>query len=135
MRVIARLIGWTLVLLVLLGAGLMVSSELREVVVLTSADDTGSAVETRLWIVDSAGHAWLRAGGPDRDWYRRVQDHPNVSVMRNGVDRPHRAVVVNVPEVRSHIDQLMRKKYGVTDALIHILEGSPQTVAIRLDPL
>ncbi len=43
-------------------------------------------------------------------------------------------LAVDVPEVRAHIDELMREKYGLTDLLIRWLEGSPESVPVRLDP-
>ncbi len=135
MGVIFRAFGWVLGLFVLLGAGLLVASELQEVVVLTSRDDGGRAVETRLWIVDAAGQPWLRSGARERGWFQRVSKHPDITLSRDGQERGYRAVVVDVPEVRMHVDQLMREKYGLTDALIRFLEGDPESVPVRLQSL
>ena len=134
MRAFGTALLLALGLAVLLGGGLIVSSELQEVVVLTSRDDQGSAQETRLWIVESAGHSWLRAGGRERGWFQRVSLHPDVTVLRDGREQSYRAIVVDVPEVRAHLDDLMREKYGITDLLINWLEGSPQSMPVRLDP-
>ncbi len=134
MRAVGRVLLGGLGLLALLGGGLIVSSELQEVVVLTSRDDQGAAEETRLWIVESAGHPWLRSGGRERGWFQRVSAHPEVTVRRDGRERSYRAIVVEVPDVRAHVDDLMREKYGITDLLIFWLEGSPETVPVRLDP-
>ncbi len=60
--------------------------------------------------------------------------HPEVTVRRDGRERSYRAIVVEVPDVRAHVDDLMREKYGITDLLIFWLEGSPETVPVRLDP-
>jgi hypothetical protein len=129
----AKIAGGVVALFLLLGAGLLVSSELMEVVVLTSYDDAG-AHETRLWVVDNKRGTWLRCGDRYRTWCRRVGARPQVLMRRNGETRPYTAVVVDEPGAISFVNVLMRKKYGWTDLLILVLERTDDPIAIRVEP-
>ena len=114
-------------------SGLLIASERKEVVVLTSYDDTG-AHETRLWVVDNRRGTWLRCGDRHRKWCRRVGARPQVLMRRNGETRPYTAVVVDQPDTISFINLLMRKKYGWTDLVILTLERTDDPIAIRVEP-
>ena len=113
--------------------GLLVASEMMEVVVLTTTDAGGAPQETRLWVVDDAGAVWLR-GSPGRGWVIRVQANPEVVLLRDDARTPYTAVPVDTLAQRKRIDQRMREKYGTTDRLITLLEGSPQAFPVRLEP-
>jgi hypothetical protein len=119
----------------MLGGGLLLASELQEVVVLRTVAHGGSDETVRLWIVDHAGRPWLRCGDAGRPWLQRVRSHPEVRMLRNGEERPYRATLMTREGAVQNIDRLMREKYGWTDAIIRLLEGSPSSVPIRLDPL
>ena len=47
---------------------------------------------------------------------------------------PAVAVVVDTSETVARVSELMREKYGFTDALIEFVEGGWTPVAVRLDP-
>ena len=129
LKIAAGVVGGLLALVI----GVLAASEMSEVVVLTTTDATGAPQETRLWVVDDAGAVWLR-GSPGRGWVTRVQANPEVVLERGDVQTPYTAVPVDTPEQRQRIDQRMREKYGTTDLLIAILEGSPQAFPVRLEP-
>jgi hypothetical protein len=129
-----KIVGALLALLVLLGLGLVIASEAQEVVVLTSRDASGNAHDTHLWVVDDAGAAWLRCGGPTRGWCQRLLANPEVEVERAGERRAYRAVPVETPEARARIDGLMREKYGLTDAILEKLEDWSASFPLRLEP-
>lgn len=63
-----------------------------------------------------------------------MQANPEVVLERGDVQTPYTTVPVDTPEQRERIDQRMREKYGTTDLLIAILEGSPQAFPVRLEP-
>jgi hypothetical protein len=133
MRWILRGVLILIGVLIMLGGALYLLSESREVVILHTRDGGGAERTTHLWVVDDAGKAWLRTGGPDRGWFVRAKANPAVEVERAGEKRPYTATIVEAPETTARVDQLMREKYGWIDALIERLEGGFSTIAVRLD--
>jgi F420H(2)-dependent quinone reductase len=125
----------TIVLVVVILFGLEgYASERGEVVVLHTHDASGAAHDTRLWVVDHDGSAWLRAGGPESGWYQRVAADPAISVTRGAIEMRYRATPV--PEQRAVINQLMRAKYGWGDQFIGWMIGGRETaIPVRLEPL
>jgi hypothetical protein len=110
-------------------------AESGEVVVLRSADASGVVHETRLWVVDDAGRAWLRTGNPDSAWLQRVRTNPQVEVVRNGEVQLNYAVVVTGPQARDRINQLVLEKYGGAERYLRLFMMDPaQAVPVRLDP-
>ncbi len=132
MRFVIRLVVVALAALVALAAGSMVASESGEVVVLRTTDAAGQSQETRLWVVDDGGRAWLRSGNESSGWYLRLRERPEVTVVRDGKSLDVRAV----PEVpaRERINALMNEKYGWADSYIGFLFGRDDAVPIRLVP-
>lgn len=128
LRIVAALVGLVLALFVLQ----LVASESGEVVVLTTLDAAAEPHETRLWVVDHEGRAWLRAGAEVQAWYQRLLERPEVSVERDGESADYRAVAV--VEARPEINRLMREKYAWADRFIGFLFGRDDAVPIRLDP-
>ena len=51
------------------------ASESGEVVQLVTEDAQGEAVTTRLWVADTDGDMWLRAGDGTSGWYQRLTAH------------------------------------------------------------
>ena len=51
------------------------ASESGEVVQLATEDAQGEAVTTRLWVADTDGAMWLRAGDGTSGWYQRLTAH------------------------------------------------------------
>jgi hypothetical protein len=129
----ARWLGFTLAALLALGAATWVAGEQTEVAVLRTTDESGAVQETKLWVVDLDGTAWVRAAGPERSWFGRVRRHPEVELVRHGVARPHRALEIEDPEMRARVDAAFRDKYGFTDWWYGLLlRRDPHP--IRLDP-
>jgi hypothetical protein len=120
---------------ILFVASIFAASELGgEKVVLHTVDARGEPVETRLWVVDDGGSAWLRAGAPTSGWLARIEAEPNVLVTRGGKTEARVAVPVHDPAARDRIHALMRAKYGLADRWISILRDASRSVPIRLDP-
>lgn len=134
MRRILRGLLILVAILVLLGGALYALSESREVVVLHARDVAGDVKTTHLWIVDDAGVAWLRSGGPERGWFVGLKGNPAVELERGGEKRAYTAVIDASPATTARIDALMREKYGWIDALIERIEGGWEPIAVRLDP-
>ena len=121
---------------VLFGGSILFASEQGgEVVTLLSFDPEGKGGETRLWVVDDAGHAWLRAGQPGSSWLQRIQRVPEVVMRRAGGEADYLAVPVPEPAATERINALMRERYGLWDRWISLIHDDAQCIAVRLDPL
>lgn len=104
----------------------------REVIVLRTENADGSRLETRLWIVDAGGRAWLHGG--DSAWMRNLAARPLVEVERGGETRRYRAEPV--PGPHPEIDAALRAKYGVADRWVRFVRPDDEsTMAVRLAPL
>jgi hypothetical protein len=132
MRILAAVLGGLVGLLSVLGVSQWIASESGEVVVLTTLDAEGERHDTRLWVVDHDGHAWLRAGSDVQQWYRRLVDQPEVVVERGTEKTTYAAVPV--PDESRVINRLMLEKYGWADQYIGLLFGRDDAVPVRLDP-
>ena len=123
-----------LVVILLLVVSIGAASELGgEVVTLTTKDTAGAEHETSLWVVEHAGHLWLRAGDPGSGWLARLQQTPEVEVTRGSVQRRYRAVPD--PSARAAINELMARDYGLADSLIGFMRDGSRVVPVRLEPL
>ncbi len=121
---------------VLFGGSILFASEQGgEVVTLISFDPEGRGSETRLWVVDAGGRAWLRAGQPGASWLRRVEAVPEVVLRRAGREGRYRAVPVPEPAATERINSQMRERYGLWDRWISLIHDDAACVAVRLDPL
>ena len=131
-----RLVGLVLLAVIALFVGsiLVASEQGEEIVTLTTFEADGSAAETRLWVVESEGAAWLRAGVPTSGWLLRIEQSPVVEVERAGRKGRYRAVPVREPGARDRIHALMRAKYGLADRWISLIRDSAGSVAVRLEP-
>ena len=128
--------GGVLAGMVLLAGSMWVASEQgEEIVTLTTFDANGSAVETRLWIVDDAGASWLRAGVPSSGWLMRIEQRPVIEVERAGRKGRYRAVPVRELPTRDRIHALMRAKYGFADRWISLMRDSRGSIPVRLDAI
>ena len=104
----------------------------REVATLRTPARDGPWQQTRLWIVDDGGSAWLHSAGAE--WVARFEGDPIVEVERGGATRRYRASAQPGPHPR--IDQLLREKYGLADRWVRFLApDDEQVVVVRLDPL
>jgi hypothetical protein len=134
MKILKR-IALVLVMVVVGLAGLYFAmAERVEVVVLHSHGADGDH-ETRLWIVDDAGAAWLRTGATNATWLPRIRANPAIEVERGGEMHDHSAVVIDDAASVARINQLTLDRYGWSEKLLRSMGGEPGAqVAIRLDP-
>jgi hypothetical protein len=125
----------TLALLVVALGGLYVAmAERVEVVVLHSHGVDGDH-ETRLWVLDDAGRAWLRTGAANATWLPRIRSNPAVELERGEQTLGFSAVVIGDPSTVARINELSLEKYGWSEQLLRTLGTDPAgQVAIRLDP-
>jgi hypothetical protein len=114
------------------GAVFLASEYGGEVVEIETVDVFGRTFPTSLWIVDSYGDTWLRAGDPEAVWLQRIRINPSITVTRNGVKARYDAEVVE--DFADRINEAMREKYGLADEIIAPLRNADEVVAIRLTP-
>jgi hypothetical protein len=110
----------------------MYASESGEVLVIHTVDEAGVPRDTRLWVVDEVGHAWIRAGTANAGWFRRLQAQPYTDMVRG--DRSIAITAVPVPDAKERVNALMAEKYGWADQFIGFFFSRDKAVPIRLDP-
>lgn len=104
----------------------------REVVTLRTQRPDGSWQETRLWVVDHDGAAWLHSAG--EEWLARFEGAAAVELERDGATRRYAARADR--EAHARIDALLREKYGLADRWVRLLAPCDEgTVPVRLDRL
>lgn len=134
MRKLVRIVAGIALALVLLAGAYLVMAESGEVVVLETRDAEG-AHETRVWVVDDAGSAWLRTGDEKAAWLARLRTNPEVAVTRGGQRGEYRAVPVDDPATRDRINQLTLEKYGLAERILRAVMMDPAgATPIRLEP-
>ena len=133
MKWILRIVSLFLISLIVLVGGLQLASEMGEVVIVTTTDESGAPVETRLWVVEYEGYQYLRSGDPGSGWYQRLVVNPEVRVARKGEAAMYTAVPD--PEKVDEINRLMAEKYGLSEAYIGAILGRENSVAVRLEPI
>ena len=134
-RLIFALALVTVAALAFVGMIYAVSELGSEIVTVRTTGPGGETSETRLWIVDHQGAAWLRSGMNTSGWYVRIEANPAVEVERGGAWTHMRAEPIHDPDIRDRIHALMAEKYGVADRFISALRDGSQSVPIRLEPL
>ena len=113
--------------------GVLVES--GEVVALETRDASGAVHETRLWVVDHAGFAWLRTGKAQAPWLARLRANPEVVLTRGGERRAYRAVPVDDVATREAINALELQKYGWRESMLRVAGLDPAgATPIRLEP-
>lgn len=133
MKLVRILIGIVVALLLLAG-GYFAMVESGEVVLLETRDASG-VYETRVWVVDDGGYAWLRTGNPESPWLTRLRANPEVAVTRGGERRDYLALPMEDPATRDRINQLTLEKYGTAEKILRALMMDPtRATPIRLDP-
>ena len=109
-------------------------AETGEVVVLETRDGADTQ-ETRLWVTDHEGHAWLRTGDAGASWLTRLHANPDVAVTRGDERGEFRAVIVADPATRDAINGLTLEKYGWRERVLRAVMMDPAGVQpIRLEP-
>jgi hypothetical protein len=130
-RVVLVLSG---VVAVLFAVG-MIGAETGEVVVLHTTGADGASHTTRLWIVDDADGAWLRAGHDGSSWFRDLEARSDVEVERGGETLAVRAVPSRDPADRARINALTATKYGWAESLYGMVSRRDEAaIPIRLEP-
>ena len=105
----------------------------NEVIVLRTQEDDGTWRESRLWIVDDAGSAWLHGDRRSR-WMRNLEARPTVEIVRAGKTARYRATQEPGPHPRIH--ERLREKYGLADRWVRFTgPDKPTTAPVRLVPL
>ena len=133
MQIVGRVIGGLLALTIVVLLAQAIASESGEVVVLHTTDVTGADVTTRVWIVDSDGAQWLRAGHAESGWYTRLAAQPTIRLQRGDVVADYTAVPT--PDARATVNDLMQRKYGWRESLIGVLVGGRDgAIPVRLEP-
>jgi hypothetical protein len=131
---LVRILAGLLVVLLLLAGGYFVMAESGEVVVLETHDASG-VYQTRVWVVDDGGYAWLRTGNPESPWLTRLRANPEVAVTRAGERRDYLAIPVADAATRDRINQLTLEKYGAAERILRAVMMDPAgATPIRLEP-
>jgi len=130
---LVRVLGVLAAVVLALSIFYAVIAESGEVVVLETRDAAGLH-ETRLWVVDHEGFAWLRTGDATAPWLARLRAHPEVTVTRGGVRREYRAVPVEDAATRAAINALELQKYGWRESVLRVGGMDPAGKPIRLEP-
>ncbi|MBT4521986.1 MAG: hypothetical protein HOC23_18460 [Halieaceae bacterium] len=135
MKVVLRIVGGLMVIMVLLSASQYIASERIEVVELLTLDDSGETINTHLWVVDYEGKQYLRAGSDGSGWLTRMKNHPSsIKLIREGNTAAYK--MIERPDKAEAINQLMREKYTWGDEYISFLFGVREgSIPLELNPL
>jgi hypothetical protein len=105
----------------------------NEVVVLRTQDADGAWHESRLWIVDEGGYAWLHGDRASR-WMQNLEARPVVELVRAGETARYRATQEPGPHPRIH--EKLRAKYGLADRWVRVVGADKATAApVKLERL
>ena len=130
----ARILMFAVILVVLAVGSILAASELGgEVAVLRTYDESDSAFETSVWIVDDGVGLWLRGGNPESSWVKRLETNPMVEIDRAGETLRYRAEIV--PEQRERVERLMAENYGFANDIVGLIHDKDAIVPIMLDEL
>lgn len=129
-----RLLAIVVSFFVLLALGTYLAGERTEVAVLTTHEADGAPHDTKMWIVDYEGQAYVRIGRPGRGWGERLKADPKVELTRAGSGPSRRAaVIVTEPGTVDAVARAFSDKYGWVDWWYGVVvRKNPDTV--RLDP-
>jgi hypothetical protein len=87
----------------------------EDVVTIVTRDEDGGARETKIWIVDVDGTAYVRTGGTR--WFHNIERNPDVTLKSGGKELALRAKPVEDEALRARIETAFAEKYGFTDRL------------------
>ncbi len=129
------MLKWIIGLLIssplLFGGALYAASEYGgETVEIETFDKRGNSFATKLWVVDIHEEPWLRAGNPEAGWLLRMQQDPEIVLIRDGERAKFFAEIDEYESER--INYMMREKYGLADQLISLIHDPEAVVAVRL---
>lgn len=136
-----RALGLVVVSVTAVAGAAFLLVETGEVVVLRNRDASGTAFETRLWVIDHEGAPWVSTGNTAKDWFVRVRARPRVELVRGDEVSCRDAVVVDDTPTRERIRVLVQEKYRVQLYGARLLNGvfapflpRSEPGTIRLDP-
>jgi len=87
-----------------------------DVVRVITVDPDGDVRETKVWIVEHAGSAWLRTS--DSRWLANLRRDPNLELRAGDQVFELRAQEVEDSELLARVDAAMRAKYGWSDRVV-----------------
>jgi hypothetical protein len=111
----------------------LLALEGREVVVLRTFDAQGQPRETRTWIADQEGYAWIEAANSERPFLLHIQTNPEVELRRGDALRQCHAVLALNPDGHQRIRRLLGEKYGWADRWVGLLTDTSGSLAVRLE--
>jgi hypothetical protein len=116
----------------LLLLGTLLALEGGEVAVLRTTGPDGAVRETRVWIADHDGAAWIEAANEERRFYRDILQHPQVELVRGGKVERFRAEPITTPDGHLAIRRLLAEKYGWADSWIGFIADTSSSIAVKL---
>jgi len=135
-----RRIAWGLGIVIVAGviayAGMIALFEASgEVVAVRTLDADGKPYDSRVWVVDVDGRAYLRTGNANARWLANLRVRPTVTVTRAGETRTYLATPVEDPVVRELVNVATAAKYGTGESFLRMGMLDPEhTIPVRLDP-
>ena len=117
------------------GVVTMIALEGNEVVVLRTRGGDGAIRETRTWIADEDGAAFVESAHAERPFYLHLLGNPEIEVVRDGAVQTYRATPVPNPAGHQHIRRLLEEKYGWADTWIGLLQDTSGSLEVRLEPI
>ena len=112
----------------------VIATEGQEVVVLSTRAQDGSTRQTRVWVADADGAAWIESANSERELYADIRRSPAVSLYRDGKSHLYLARSFADAEGNQRIRSLLREKYGWADRWLQQLVDTSKSIAVRLDP-
>ncbi len=126
-------LGAVLGIAIMFAAVTLLALEGREVVVLRTLDAQSQARETRTWIADEDGYAWIEAATPERPFLLQIRTNPAVELRRGSSLQHCQAVALRNPEGHQRIRRLLATKYGWADRWVGLLTDTSGSLAVRLE--
>lgn len=111
----------------------LVALEGQEVVVIETADPSGSVRRTRIWIADTPEGWMIEAGDPSGPLFGNLQRKPTAWIERGDQRVSIRATPLANPEGHERIRTLLRAKYGWADDWVALIADTSRSVAFRLE--
>jgi reactive intermediate/imine deaminase len=106
------------------------------VAVLETPLPDGGVRETHVWWIEREGGAVeLEAATPERAWLAEALAAREVVLERDGRRERFRAERSDAPGAREQLRAALRRKYGVRDAWVGLLQDTSRAVVVRLVPL
>src|SRR5262245_3999529 len=128
-----RIVTVTLGCVVVFAGVTLLALEGGEVVTLRTHDAAGRTRDTRTWIAEEAGGAWVEAATPERPFLRDVMADPSLDVWRGGQWHRCRALVAQNPAGHERIRRLLAEKYGWKDRWIGMLADTDRSLGLRIE--